>query len=239
DGLTKDISGTGEINFESLIECGPDVLLVYPFGFENEAKYSEAGVQCFPIAEYLEDHPLGKAEWIKVIGFLLNDLDNANKIYSQMEELYLAEVQQVTDGEKPTVFTGSYSGGQWFAPGANTFMAQFIRDAGGEYLFEDKKTSENIQLSFEELYIKALDADYWGKIIYEPGNLTLDQLAANDDRFTKLKSFQEKQVFYCNVAETDYFGMAVLEPHLILKDLKRILHDEPSEIHYFKLIDQE
>ncbi len=237
-GEMMDVSGAQEIDFEKLVLCNPDAVLVYPFGYDNEAQFEAAGIPTIPISEYLESHPLGRLEWIKVFGFLCDEESRAKAYFQQVESEYLALVEKAPN-TSPSVFTGSYSSGTWFAPGNDTFMAQFIRDAGGVYLFEDYPGKDNIQLPFETLFVKALEADFWGKVLYEPGDLSMDEIRSSDERFTQLKSFKEKQVFYCNAAEVDYFGSAVMEPHLILADLKAIFQkNDSAQFHYFKPVER-
>ena len=237
-GEMMDISGAKEIDFEKLVLCAPDAVLVYPFGYDNEAQFQAAGIPTIPISEYLEAHPLGRSEWVKVIGFLCNEAAAAHAVFDQIEAAYLVQLQENSE-DKPSVFTGSYSSGTWFAPGNDTFMAQFIRDAGGSYLFSDYPGQDNIQLPFETLFVKALEADFWGKVLYEPGDLSLEEIRSSDERFTNLKSFKNKQVFYCNAAEVDYFGAGVMEPHLILSDLHAIFQKNDSvQFHYFKPVER-
>jgi iron complex transport system substrate-binding protein len=237
-GEMMDLSGSKEIDFEKLVLCNPDAVLVYPFGYDNEAQFEAADIPTIPISEYLESHPLGRLEWIKVFGFLCDEESRANNYFKEVESEYLSLIEK-SPSTTPSVFTGSYSSGTWYAPGNDTFMAQFIRDAGGVYLFEDYPGKDNIQLPFETLFVKALDADFWGKVLYEAGDLSLDEIRSSDERFTKLKSFKEKQVFYCNAAEVDYFGLGVMEPHLILADLKAIFRKTDSaQFHYFKPVDR-
>ncbi|MGB1032586.1 MAG: hypothetical protein ACPGWM_08215, partial [Flavobacteriales bacterium] len=71
-------------------------------------------------------------------------------------------------------------------------------------------------------------------VVYEKGNLTMGQIKAQDSRFAELKCFKESHVFYCNAAETDYFGVGVLEPHLILSDLIHLLNEDSFEPNFFK-----
>src|SRR5690606_31071609 len=116
--------------------------------------------------------------------------------------------------EKPTVFSASYSSGSWFAPAGNSFAAQSLMDAGADYIFSDSLKTGNIVMPFEAMYERVYNVDYWGKIIFEKGNLTLDKVKSDDPRLAQIKSFKDKNIFYCNAAETDYHGDAVLEPQI-------------------------
>jgi len=112
-------------------------------------------------------------------------------------------------------------------------------DAGADYIFSDSLKTGNIVMPFEAMYERVYNVDYWGKIIFEPGNLTMDKIKSDDERLTHIKSFKDKNIFYCNAAETDYHGDAVLEPQIILTDLAAIFHPTLIPDHeavYFKRV---
>jgi len=112
-------------------------------------------------------------------------------------------------------------------------------DAGANYIFSDSLKTGNIVMPFEAMYERVYNVDYWGKIIFEPGNLTLDKIKRDDAHIAQIKSFKDKNIFYCNAAETDYHGDAVLEPQIILSDLVAIFHPALLPEHkavYFKRV---
>lgn len=244
-GEIRDLSGDQDIDFEAILELSPDAFLVYPYGQEDYSKYERADIPCVRISEYLEEHPLGRAEWVKVIGFLIEKEALANQVFDQIAQAYeetrTLALHTADQRGAPEVFTGSHSNGMWYAAPGDSFIARFIQDAGGSYVFSDYHQKENISLQFEELFERVYETAYWGKVVFEEGELTLEKIREGDDRLKDLHAFKEKQIFYCNAAEEDYFGAAVMEPHLILEDLVAILHPDliPNhEPHYFKLIRQ-
>ena len=237
----QDISGDKEVDTEALIALAPKALITYPYGDMNYDRLEQLGIATLPFSEYLEEHPLGRAEWIKVVGFLTDlekEADTAFEKIKSAYELASEEVKQIPIAERPVVFTGSHSNGMWYAPPGNSYISQFIKDAGGKYLFQDRIQQGNISMEFETLFKEAMEADYWGKVIFDDGDLTLADLQADDERYAALPSFQNGNVFYCNAAETDYFGDAIVEPEIILQDLVAILHPDTSEykFEYFRPI---
>ena len=242
-GAIRDLSGDQDIDFEAILELSPDAFLVYPYGQEDYTRYERADIPCVRISEYLEPHPLGRAEWVKVIGFLISKEEKANEVFDTISTEYEAirktALHKADSKGAPEVFTGSHSGGMWYAASGNSFISRFIQDAGGTYVFKGYQQKENIEMQFEELFEKVYDTAYWGKVVFEEGELTLEKIREGDERLTALKAFTEHQIFYCNAAETDYFGAAVMEPHKILADLVAILHPDLLPNHtpyYFKLI---
>jgi iron complex transport system substrate-binding protein len=243
-GKIVSLSGSEEIEFELLLDLKPQLFLVYPYGQTDYTVYEESGIPCIPISEYLEEHPLGRTEWIKVFGAFTGHFEESVEAFDRIEQEYQALAQMtssIPDDQKPSMFTGSHNNGVWFAPPSNSFIGQFIRDAGGRYLFEDYHQSSNVELQFEEMFDLAYDVDYWGKVVFEEGELTLESIRANDPRYAELAAFKKGQVIYCNASEKDYFGDAIVQPQAILADLIAILH--PSLLpdytfHYFQQVNE-
>ncbi len=239
-GEITNLTTSHDVDAEVVFGVNPQLFFVYPFGGMNYERYSEKNIPCIPISEYLETNPLGRAEWIKVFGVLLNEEKKAKEVFEAIEKEYNALKLIANNAtKKPSVFTGFYDSGSWFAPPRNSFAAQLIVDANAEYVFSDSISSGNIVIPFETMLAKTFDSDYWGKIVYEKNDLTFARIAEEDKRLTQLKSFKEGNVFYCNAAASDYHGDAVMQPQILLRDLMMIFHPElnwESDGTYFKLV---
>jgi iron complex transport system substrate-binding protein len=242
NGNIVSLSGERDLDFERTLASGANVVLTYPYGDQTFEDLKSAGLIVLPISEYLEVHPLGRAEWIRALGFLSGAESSADIAFLEIENAYNAlKLQAQLSSSIPTVFTGSNDNGVWYAPPGNSFISQFIYDAGGVYIFSDHQAKENISMDFEILLEKAIEVEYWGKVVYEEGALTLEKLAADDERYAALKAFKNHHIFYCNSAEKDYFGDGLIEPHVILADLIAILHPNILPDHkpvYFELIEE-
>lgn len=230
-----------DIDDEKIYAINPQLFFVYPFGGTDYRKFLEKGIGCVQVSEYLENHPLGRAEWIKVFGVLLGREMKADSIFNRIASSYeeLTARVNVSTTNLPDVFTGSYGSGNWFAPPGNSFAAKLIKDAGANYIFCDSLASGNLVIPFEKLLESAYNVDFWGKIIFEKGEVTLTSFTDNDPRLVGLKSSQNGNLFYCNTEECDYHGDAVLAPDVMLEDLIRIFHPEIASTHesiYFKKI---
>ena len=68
-GKTQNLTRNGDVSMEDLLILDPSVLFSVPF---ESTPYQSKLPQCavIPTTEYLEEHPLGKAEWIKLFGYL-------------------------------------------------------------------------------------------------------------------------------------------------------------------------
>lgn len=226
NGEILNITTGEEIDTEIVLSLNPQLLFLYPFGGYNIEKFLKKGIGCVQVSEYLEQHPLGRAEWIKVFGVLLGESEKADSAFNRIKNSYVELKSKVDTAEvqRPEVFYASYSNGSWFAPPGNSFIAQLINDAGATYIFSDSLKTSNLILPFETLFARVYNVDYWGKITYESGDLTLDKIINEDKRLSEIQSVKNKNVFYCNTAETDYHGDALVEPEVILADLISIFH---------------
>jgi iron complex transport system substrate-binding protein len=114
-----------------------------------------------------------------------------------------------------------------------------IRDAGGNFLWEDNPSKEAFPVSLEEVFLRASRADFWINC-GSAGNL--DELVSFDQRFSDLQSVRKLQVYNNNLRSTsdggnDYWESGVVHPDLVLSDLVKIFHPELAvnkEFYYYK-----
>jgi iron complex transport system substrate-binding protein len=228
------LTSGNELEPEAVFSIEPDLLFVYPFGGKSYDKFLSKGIGCVQVSEYLEKHPLGRAEWIRLFGCLLNKQSLADSVFAQLEQEYVSLRDSIAKrvSNRPVVFAGSMDGDRWAVPSVNSYLATLIYDAGGSYLFRDSSATGNLVLPFESFYQSASKADYWGKIIYEPNPNSPDVITQGDNRLRDLKAFGNHQVFVCNAMQTDYHGQAVLEPHVLLNDISLILSGDTNSTTY-------
>ena len=227
-----------ELEPEAVFSIAPEILFVYPFGGKSYDKFLSEGIGCVQVSEYLEKHPLGRAEWIRLFGCLMGKQALADSIFNDIETQYVTLRDSIAKGitNRPVVFAGSMDGDRWAVPSANSYLATLLFDAGARYVFSDTSATGNLVLPFESFYASATNADYWGKIIYEENAASAASILQGDDRLRELPAFKNRRVFACNALLTDYHGQALLEPHRLLLDLHRIFAN--SELsgsnRYFK-----
>lgn len=223
--------GSG-VNVEQALELSPDLILTYGSGATDYDAFPvliEAGLKTVVNAEWLETTPLGRAEWGKFIAVFFNKEADAEALFAKNVEQYneyAALVANVT--EKPTVFAASDYQGTWSMPGGNSFAANFLKDAGADYLWADDTSTGSLPLAFEAVFEKAQGADYWVNVGYF---FTPADLLAADARYADFAAYQNGNIWN-NDAKTsvnggnDYYESAVAHPELVLADLIKIFHPE-------------
>ncbi len=203
---------------EALYAANPSLFLMYPFGIEENKITEEKGIQTFLIAEYLEESSLGRLEWIKLFGLLLNKVDEANAYFELAEEMYISSKDQIKPTNQRFILNLPYND-LWHMPATNSLIVQLIQDAGLTYFYSSEKGTENQLHSNEEVWNDGVFADYWIIMASRPKDFDLEDLINEKSVYSTFKSIKEKKVIFCNTSEVDYFCEGVLEPHLMLKDL--------------------
>lgn len=227
-GKITDLGLATSIDPEKLIAVSPDILIVSPFENTSYGRLEKTGVVVVQDASYMEDSPLARAEWVKFEAAFAGKDSLAEAIFSRIEKRYTDLCSQVSKTTtRPTVFTELKYGQVWYVPGGNSYMGQFLKDAGARYLWSDVKQSGSVPLSFESVYEKAEKADFWLVKYNNPtGDFTYQQLEADYKPYTQFSAFRNKHIFYINSGKNTYYDDGPMEPEVILADLVRIFHPE-------------
>ncbi len=230
-GLVKDLGIEKGMNIEMLYTLKPSIVMGYAMTKDlgQLKKVQELGIPVVINAEYLEKHPLGRAEWIKFMALFFGKEREADSVFAEIEKEYLTTQQLVSEVKiTPTVLSGIVYGDAWFMPGGQNYAAKLLKDAGCEYLWSADSTSGFLQLSFESVYAQAKDADLWIGV----GSFNnLDEIKATEERYMLFKPFRERQVYSYDARKgakggSEFLELGYLRPDLILKDLVKIAHPE-------------
>ena len=239
-GRIVKIGMEGNFDTELILAANPEVIFISPFKRGGYDVIKETGITLIPHLGYKELHPLGQAEWIKFVGLFLGKEAEADSIFAGIEERYntLKQKAEAKDANgkgsfpsrgglegSPKVFSGEMHGGNWYAVGGKSTLAQLFRDAGAEYVINDDNTG-GVNIEFEQLYALAADADYWRILNSFPGEFSYEALKASEPRNELFRAFREKKVIYCNMKQTPYYELAPVAPDLILADFIAIFHPE-------------
>ncbi|HEY0741586.1 MAG TPA: ABC transporter substrate-binding protein [Chryseosolibacter sp.] len=228
-GKVEELGVDKGLNMEKLAVLKPSMVMGYTMtgDYGQYKKMEELGVSVVMNAEYLEKHPLGRAEWIKYMALFVNKEEQADSVFDAIEKNYnetLAKIQ--VSSTKPSVLSGIVYGDGWFLPGGQNYAAKLLKDAGTQYLWADDPSNGYLELSFESVYEKAHDADLW---IGVATMKSLNELKNADQRYSKFKPFQQKQVYTYDARKgakggSEFLELGYLRPDLILQDLVKIAH---------------
>ena len=228
NGKIADLGMTTTLNTEKLIASKTDILVISPFEESMHDRLKNNGICVVKDASYMEESPLGRMEWIKFEAAFLCKDSLANDIFSKIEKRYLDLCKQASQTKtRPTVFTEKKYGDTWYIAAGNSYMGRFLKDAGANYLWSDLKNSGSVPYSFEKVFSKAINAQYWLIKYNNPQfDLTYKQLGEEYDLYKNFAAFKNKNVFAVNSGNTPYYEEGPMEPDVVLADLVSIFHPE-------------
>ena len=228
EGEIIDVGMSTNVNTEKVIHLQPDLILYTPYptlDFSNLGKLS--GSTMLPFPDYLESHPLGRAEWMKVIGILCGKEDVTNKWFSDVVKRYESLSSICTEvEEKPTVFSDLPFENQWYVPGGKSYIAKIFNDAGADYIWKHNESTGSLHIDAESVILKAQNADFWRVINSYDTPFTYERLKNENELYPLFKAFKEKKILVCNARESGYFEQSQYEPDILLADF--IYHFHPD-----------
>lgn len=136
-----------------------------------------------------ESHPLGRTEWIKLYGAMLNKETEAESVFQEQADK-LERISAEENTGKTVAFFFINSVGAVNVRKSNDYVSRMIELAGGVYVPEDTSGNDSamstMNMQMEEFYAKAKNADY---IIY---NSTIDgELTNVSDLLSKSSLLEE------------------------------------------------
>jgi iron complex transport system substrate-binding protein len=241
------------------MQAAPEAVFTYGMGneWDSHPKLIEAGLPVVICAEWMEDSPLGRAEWLKFFALFYDKSAQAATAFDAIAQEYQrlkSGVATIKASASPRVLVNAPFQGTWTVPGGRSYMARLIADAGGDYLWKDDPGTGGLTLSVEAVYERAWNADAW----INPGTtLSVAELAAIDSRFKSTPALTRGAVFSNTLKSlpsgaNDYFESAAFRPQLVLKDLAAIFAaaaearnargapngaaQEPSGLEYYRIL---
>ena len=239
-GKIAEIGKENSLNTEILLDLQPELVVGYSVTSPDKSltTLQKAGINVIYNGDWLEETPLGKAEWIKFFGVLFDKEKQADSIFKAIETNYVNAKKTALLGlQKPTVLSGAImSKDIWNLPAGESFVAQFLKDANLTYLWKDTKGKGSLSLSFESVFDKGANADIW----IAPGYFTSKkQLLESNALYAKFKAFQDDNIYTPTTKKGKsggvlYYELATTRPDLVLKDLIKITN--PALLPDYELV---
>ena len=182
----------------------------------------DLGIPVFVDRSSYETHPLGRTEWIKLYGALVNKEKEAEKFF-ETQSAIISELKDFKNTEKTVAFFYVNTDGSVVVRRPDDYIPKMIDIAGGRYAFADLVTdssSTSVPLTMEEFYATAMDADY---LVYN-GSIdatvnSLNDLYAKSELFKDFKAVKEGNVWTTGKSmyqATDIVGEMIKDLNLML-----------------------
>ena len=172
-----------------------------------------------------ESHPLGRTEWIKAYAAMLNKEDVADTFFEKQTKV-IENLKDFKNTGKTVAYFFVNADGTVVVRSSKDYIPKMIGIAGGKYIFSDLKNTESksasVELSMEEFYSKAEEADYliYNATIDSPIN-SIAELTAKNELFKDFKAVKNGNVWCTGKSlyqATDIVGNLITDIHLMLTD---------------------
>jgi iron complex transport system substrate-binding protein len=227
-GKITEIGKENSLNTEILLDLQPEIVVGYSVSSADKSltTIKKAGINVIYNGDWLEETPLGRAEWIKFFGVLFNKEKQADSIFKVIETNYLeAKNIALKATKKTSILSGAImSKDIWNLPAGESFVAQFLKDANLNYLWKDSEGKGSLSLSFESVFEKGKDADFW----VAPGYFSSkEQLLKSNQIYAEFDAFKNDNIYTPSTKKGKtggviYYELAPTRPDLVLKDIIKI-----------------
>ena len=238
-----DIGYDANLDFERIVALQPDLVMMYGVAGENSlltAKFRELNIPYMYIGDYVEQSPLGKAEWLYVVAEITDNHEMADSLFGAVKHNYQNLASRIVNEttSRPRVMLNTPYRDIWFLPSAENYMVRLIADAGGEAYASTAEGNSSQPIDSEKAYLLASQADAWLNV----GACTsLAELKAQNPRFQQMPAVRNHKVYNNNLRRTaaggsDFWESGIVRPDIILQDLVTILHPEitAEELTYYE-----
>lgn len=238
-GNVLEINNLNQVNPELLL--GKTKLISYSgFGTppQNEDKLAKLGILCLPNYDWRENHPLGKAEWIKVFAILLGKEKEGKDYFEKISKEYkkLSFKAKKLKKNTTTVLSGSMYGDSWFMPAGESFNAQLFNKSNCHYVNRLSSGTGSTAFTFEQVLKNFQNTKFW----INPGFKSKDQLLSVNEKYKYFEAFKKDQI-YCYSHKINYFWeMSAIEPQKVLSDYIQIFHQgevKKQKLYFYKKLD--
>jgi len=245
NGEIADAGYDQQLDLEKMFVLKPNA--IFAFGINEKGnswlqKAENLGIPVVWVADYLESHPLGKLEWIKVFGEFCNKREFANQYFDSVKQNYNVLKMKVNKQSNKMIISSLPYMGVWYISGKKSYLVQMIHDAGASYIGDNLDSHESIALNIEQVFVKGREADVW---INTDMAKTRKEMLQTDERLQYFKAFISRNI-YSNIKRmskeggNDYWESGITNPDKILNDFIEILSNDTTDIdkrlHFYKKI---
>ncbi len=238
-GKVLELGEESQIPVETLLKSKCQAIIYSGFGndFPHEQQLNNAGINCIVNYDWREIHPLGKAEWILLFGYLTGKEKEAKAYFTKIEEEYLTLKKEAKNlKQAPTVLSGNLVGDTWFAPAGESFNAGIFMDAHVHYRYAETKGTGSIALTMERVLTDNVDTDFW----INPGMPTKEKLFGFQPKLKLLGPVARNPIYDYSRSGNRYWEMSAIEPHKVLSDYLHIFHSGEfgdGELNFYQIVE--
>ncbi len=247
-GSVVEVGSGGSIDMETIISLSPDLVVASAFGPDDPVvrRIRAAGIPFVVLADWREQSPLGRSEWVRLFGLLTGREARAAALFTERERRYLELVEQTSSirpTDRPAVMANAPWQGSWPVPGGDSYIARLFADAGGHYIWADRDGAGSTFLDIETVLADAAEADVW--LNFNLSWRSREDVRAADGRLAAFAPYRAGTMYHFNrrarpSGANDFWESGATRPDVVLEDLIHILHPEllpDHRLYYYRRLD--
>ena len=187
-GEVAEVGSGPTLSLEKLMDLKPDLVMNFATGgaYDDYQRIEALGLPLMLTSEWQEEHPLAKAEWIKLFGMLFGMDSLANAVYEQSKADYLASFNKsgleiASPSARNDTLSSSNGGVAGVSParggsgpsaGSGTFVTEPTKESEGEASpgnNSEKKLSSLVSRLSSKQCPRVLVGMSYGGVWYAPG----------------------------------------------------------------------
>lgn len=140
-GLITDVGNSFSPDVEKIIDLSPEAILVSPFENCSYGRVEKLNIPIIECADYMENTPLGRAEWIRLIGLFTGRESQADSLFAAIERQYTELCQRVSGiKNRPTVIAEKKNGIDMVRPGREQLYGTSLCRCRSRLFLERRQT---------------------------------------------------------------------------------------------------
>lgn len=197
-------------------------------------KLQRLKIPLFKMRDHLEQHLLGRSEWIIALGYILGKEELAKSIFKDIENRYL-QLAWKSAPLKLKVVVASQQGDQWTLKSPDGPFGRIFLDAGIVL------PKEQLMMHKEKFHEFVADADI---CLIEGLSTNIKQLSKTNPLVKNWNCVKKKMIFnydklLSKAGGNDFWETAVSRPDLLLQEYMTLFHSslyQPNQLRWYKVI---
>ncbi len=215
-------------NAEVMMQAESDALWISPFENAGTGNLAQLPIPLIYCADYMENSPLARAEWMKFFGRLVDKGPEADSLFQLVATRYDSichTAEDIATASHPMLLAELPYGPTWYVPGGCSTSARLYQDAGFGYPWAADTHAGSLSLSPEAVLAKAAECDVWYfKYMSSDGDWDAETFLQQHAYYPQFEAAKRGELWGCNTVVSDYFDVTPFRPDLLLESIRN--HDE-------------
>lgn len=217
------------VDIEKVVKSKAKIVVYSAFSssFSKEKVLNKVGVRCVPNFDWREIHPLGRAEWMLLFGYLTGHQKEAKIKFKEICRNYEQTKVNIDNSKSIRTLSGNITGDFWYAPAGDSYHAQLLRDAGLSYVFSNDLGTGSLAYSFEKILSFSSQIDLW----LNPGFKNKKELLLAHPKSRLLPVLGQSSLFCYTHNSNKYWERSACRPDLVLADYSELKKGNDMDVN--------